>query len=168
MDYCPPLGELNEAKWYMMPRFETNPWMKQYKNDLKEVDKFLKANKIKTKSDADKAFHIIFKLLNILSNVTSMGTLGFCATGVGIIAHVFVRTIDWAMQSADEYFMEQNTNKVIKQLEDLHKNEKDPKKKEVYEKALDKMKNAQEKFKNRPKFKDSKDDDEQGMTVYFF
>lgn len=168
MDVNPPLGDLNEAKWYFMPRYETNPWMKQYRNDLKDADKILKSDKIKTKSEADKAFHIIFKLLNMLSNVTSMATLGFCATGVGIIVHIFARTIDWAMQSADEHFMEQNTDKIIKQLESLYKSEKDSKKKETYKKALDKMKNAQEKFKNRPKFKDSNQEDEQGMTVYFF
>lgn len=56
----------------------------------------------------------------------------------------------WAAQTGEEAAVQSQADKVITKIGYLVKNEEDPKKKEEYQKILDKLIAQQKKFNNRP------------------
>lgn len=141
---------MNEAKYSFLPKFKQEPAMKKYMKDISDAEMLLNSEGIEAKTGIQKGFKIVFRVLDILWNIGSILTLPICITIIGIPYHLIQRLYVWAAQTGEEAAVQSQADKVITKVGQLVKNEEDPKKKEEYQKILDKLIAQQKKFNNRP------------------
>lgn len=145
-----PIRCVNEAKYSLLPKFRQQPEMKKYMKDISDAEILLNSEGIDAKTGIQRGFKIIFRVLDIIFNIDSILTLPLCITIVGIPYHLLQRLYVWAAQTGEEAAVQSQADKVITKVGQLVKNEEDPKKKEEYQKILDKLIAQQKKFNNRP------------------
>lgn len=145
-----PIRCVNEAKYSLLPKFRQQPEMKKYMKDISDAEMLLNSEGIEAKTGIQKGFKIVFRIIDIIYNIGSILTLPLCITIIGIPYHLLQRLYVWAAQTGEEAAVQSQADKVITKVGQLVKNEEDPKKKEEYQKILDKLIAQQKKFNNRP------------------
>lgn len=146
-------GVIMEAKFSFLPKFEQDPDLKKHIGLISDAEELLSNNGIETKSGAEKAFRIAFRIIDIIHDVSSVAAAPLVITIIGIPVYLAIRAMQWVAKNVEEAAAVSQGRKIVVAYNKLLEKTTDKKEREKIQSSIEKIQDSISKLNNSTRFK---------------
>lgn len=143
IDFCDDMmitpSPANEATFNLLPKFQNDPKLAKYQNDIKQAELLLAKKSIDSKTDVQKTLNIIVRVYDIWCNICAIIAVPFAISIIGIPGYLLNRLLSLGANRLQEYITAQEAQKVLVAMNKAKSKAKTKEEKEKINKSIAKM-----------------------------